>query len=65
MLFKDLMRIILLILGIILVLQGLDLIFSWGVGLYLFVSFWLVVSFELGVGFTRYCISDVRAYEED
>lgn len=56
--FRRLMEIVLCVLGIILILQGLDIIFNWKIGLYLFISFWLVVAFELGVGFCRYTIDD-------
>lgn len=56
--FKDLMTIILGVLVVILICQVLDFVFNLGMNRYLFICFWLVVSFELGVGFCRYNIDD-------
>lgn len=56
--FKRLNEIILVVLASILIIQGIDIIFNLSMGLYLFILFWLIVSFELGVGFCRYNIDD-------
>lgn len=65
MLFKDLMKIVLCVLGFILILQGIDIFFNLGFQLYLFVAFWLVTSFEIGVGFCRYNIEDTKYSDGD
>lgn len=65
MLFKRLTEIVLCVLGLILIIQGIDIIFNFGVSLYLFYAFWLVVCFMLGAGFCRYNISDTLCNSED
>lgn len=58
--FGKFVRIMLLILAFLLILQGLGLIFHIGEipCKILFNIFWLVVAFEIGVGFCRYYISN-------
>lgn len=57
MLFRKFLNIILVILGVILVLQGIDLIFHLGYQLYLSCAFWFVFVFELGVCFCKHKIT--------
>lgn len=56
--YKDFNKYMLLVLGVILVVEGLDTIFSFDFGYYLFILFWLVACFVLGAGVSRYYISD-------
>lgn len=58
--FKEFLKVMLLILAFLLILLGLGLIFHIGElpCNFLFNLFWLVVAFEIGVGFCRYYISD-------
>jgi len=58
--FGKFLRVIILILAFLLILIGLGLIFHIGElpCNFLFNLFWLVVAFEMGVVFCRYCISD-------
>lgn len=59
MLFYNVMRYIVLILGIILVLMGLNSLFSLGIGVILPIVFVIVFVFALGLGFYHYCIEKV------
>lgn len=56
--YRDFNKYMLLVLGIILIVEGLDTIFSIGLCHYPFILFWLVSCFVLGAGVNRYFISD-------
>lgn len=56
--YRDFNKCMLIVLGVILIVEGLDTIFNVGLHHYPFILFWLVVCFVLGAGVSRYWISD-------